>query len=100
MKASAVLHLCFGRGDDTVGNPHRAQISQIELFEFKLFQFESFELILLLKQGGVAGEDGTPAEGAGAPKVEAVEGESAEDEAEKEAARIAAVEEAEERPWH
>ena len=56
MKASAVLHLCFGRGDDTVGNPHRAQISQIELFEFKLFQFESFELILLLKQGGVAGE--------------------------------------------
>ena len=30
----------FGRGDDTVGNPHRAQISQFELFE----------LILLLKQ--------------------------------------------------
>ena len=29
----------FGRGDDTVGNPHRAQISQFELFE----------LILLLK---------------------------------------------------
>ena len=29
----------FGRGDDTVGNPHRAQISQLELFE----------LILLLK---------------------------------------------------
>ena len=29
----------FGRGDDSVGNPHRAQISQFELFE----------LILLLK---------------------------------------------------
>ena len=29
----------FGRGDDTVGNPHRAQI----------YQFELFELILLLK---------------------------------------------------
>ena len=29
----------FGRGDDTVGNPHRAHISQFELFE----------LILLLK---------------------------------------------------
>ena len=29
----------FGTGDDTVGNPHRAQISQFELFE----------LILLLK---------------------------------------------------
>ena len=24
------------RGDDTVGNPHRAQISQFELFEFVL----------------------------------------------------------------
>ena len=31
--------LGFGRGDDTVGNPHRAQISQFELVE----------LILLLK---------------------------------------------------
>ena len=31
----------FGRGDDTVGNPRRAQISQFELFE----------LILLLKIG-------------------------------------------------
>ena len=26
----------FGRGDDTVGNPHRAQISQFELFELIL----------------------------------------------------------------
>ena len=25
----------IGRGDDTVGNPHRAQISQFELFEVK-----------------------------------------------------------------
>ena len=26
----------FGRGDDTVGNPHRAQIAQFELFKFIL----------------------------------------------------------------
>ena len=25
----------LGRGDDAVGNPHRAQISQFELFELK-----------------------------------------------------------------
>ena len=25
--------LSLGRGDDTVGNPHRAQISRFELFE-------------------------------------------------------------------
>ena len=31
--------ILFGRGNDAVGNPHRAQISQ----------FEPFELILLLK---------------------------------------------------
>ena len=31
--------VCFGRGDDTVGNPHRAQI----------YQFELSELILLLR---------------------------------------------------
>ena len=31
-------------GDDTVGNPHRAQISQ-------MYQLELFELILLLKLG-------------------------------------------------
>ena len=30
-------HAClFGRGDDTVGNPHRAQIVQCELFELVL----------------------------------------------------------------
>ena len=34
-----VLVTLFGRGDDTVGNPHRAQICQFELLE----------LILLLK---------------------------------------------------
>ena len=40
----------FGRGDDTVGNPHRARISQFELFElillstiYKLFSIEQFE---------------------------------------------------------
>ena len=26
----------FGGGDDTVGNPHRAQVSPLELFELKL----------------------------------------------------------------
>ena len=39
----------FGRGDDTVGNPHRAQICQFEYFEpilllkFKQFPVERFE---------------------------------------------------------
>ena len=40
----------FGRGDDTVGNPHRGQIYQFELFELvllpkldKRFQVEQFE---------------------------------------------------------
>ena len=40
----------FGRGDDTVGNPHRAQISQFELSELSLwsklgrqFPIEQFE---------------------------------------------------------
>ena len=28
-------HPLVGRGDDTVGNPQRAQISQFELFELK-----------------------------------------------------------------
>ena len=43
----------FGRGDDTVGNPHRAQPSQFELFELvllmkldKLFPVEQFEATL------------------------------------------------------
>ena len=42
---------CLGRGDDTLGNPHRAQISQFELFELvlllkldKQFSIEQFEL--------------------------------------------------------
>ena len=46
-----VVHtVLFGRGDDTVGNPHRAQISQFELFELilslkldKQFPVEQFE---------------------------------------------------------
>ena len=29
-------HESFGRGDDTIGNPHRAQMSQFELFELFL----------------------------------------------------------------
>ena len=40
----------LGRGDETVGNPHRAQISQFELFELilllkldKQFPIEQFE---------------------------------------------------------
>ena len=42
----------LGRGNDTVGNPHRAQISQFELFELnhltglnKLISIEQFEPI-------------------------------------------------------
>ena len=31
--AAAAASQPFRRGDDTVGNPHRAQISQFELFE-------------------------------------------------------------------
>ena len=27
---------CFGRGDDAIGNPHRAQFSQFELFELTI----------------------------------------------------------------
>ena len=41
---------CFGSGDDAVGNPHRTQISQFELFELVLllklderFPVEQFE---------------------------------------------------------
>ena len=37
-----------GRGDDTVGNPHRAQISQFESLA-QISQFELFVLILLVK---------------------------------------------------
>ena len=39
-KAPPASHHCdavvFGRGDETVGNPHRAQISQFEFFELTL----------------------------------------------------------------
>ena len=34
-----------GGGDDTVGNPHRARISQFELFELKCLN-SSFDLTL------------------------------------------------------
>ena len=33
---STAQHAVFGRADDTVGNPHRAQIPQFELFEFTM----------------------------------------------------------------
>ena len=36
----------FGRGDDTVGNPHRAHISQFDLFELKSPNASFFELDL------------------------------------------------------
>ena len=37
----------LGRGDDTVGNPHRAQISQLELFElsFRLLELDKHKSI-------------------------------------------------------
>ena len=45
-----VTSTSLGRGNDTVGNPHRAQISQLELFELilllkldKQFPVEQFE---------------------------------------------------------
>ena len=37
----------LGRGDDTVGNPHQAQISQFD--RAQVYQCELFELIFLLK---------------------------------------------------
>ena len=36
MVATVVTVAVLGRGDDTVGNPHRAQNSQFELFELIL----------------------------------------------------------------
>ena len=39
----------FGRGDDTVGNPHRAQIYQFELVELKLSNLSFFGFVLVLK---------------------------------------------------
>ena len=35
--ASCVVRSCIGRADDTLGNPHRTQISQFELFELTFF---------------------------------------------------------------
>ena len=51
----------FGRGDDTVGNPHRAQISQFELFELmiwlnldKQFPVEQFEASRAIRGGSIS----------------------------------------------
>ena len=38
-------HLSFGRGDDTVGNLHRAQISQLELLELKFLNSSCSSLL-------------------------------------------------------
>ena len=38
----------FGRGDGAVGNPHRAQISQFELFELKYIWIRVFRAYILL----------------------------------------------------
>ena len=50
MSSYALSCALLGRGDDTVGNPHRAQIVQFELFELillltlaKQFPVERFE---------------------------------------------------------
>ena len=49
-EGAMVAGRCFGRGGEMVGNPHRAQISQFELFELilllkldKRFPVEQFE---------------------------------------------------------
>ena len=39
----------LGRGDDVVGNPHRAQNLSIPVFRAQISQSEFFELVLLLK---------------------------------------------------
>ena len=52
------IRICFGRGDDTVGNPHRAQISQFEPFELELLAIRDFRARFSLQQdlsGGAAG---------------------------------------------
>ena len=53
-----VIAAYLGRGDDTVGNPHRAQISQFEVFEFitllkldKQFSIEQSEAIVSQSTG-------------------------------------------------
>ena len=44
----------IGRGDDTVGNPHRARIAQ----------FENFELVLSFRADGLSQEYAVPPAGA------------------------------------
>ena len=39
----------FGRGDDTFGKPHRAQVSQSELFDLKVLKSSFSSLYFLLK---------------------------------------------------
>ena len=39
----------IGRGNDTVGSPHGAQISQCQLVRAQVVRFELFKFILLLK---------------------------------------------------
>ena len=69
----ALPHI-FGRGDDTVGNPRRAQIAQFELFELVLllkldqqFPVEQFEADSTLpsqrRDPGRALGSGRPSEG-------------------------------------
>ena len=45
-----MLLQALGRGDDTVGDPRRAQISRFEfLFRAQIYEFDIFELILSSK---------------------------------------------------
>ena len=51
----------FGRGEDTVGNPHRAQISQFELFRLilllkldKRFPVEQFEACRAIRGSSIS----------------------------------------------
>ena len=46
---SRARRLLFGRGDDTVGDPHRARNYKVEAFRAQISRFELFELILLLR---------------------------------------------------
>ena len=53
MKLLTCAHPQFGRGDDTVGSPHRAEISPFELFELvlllrldKQFPVQQFEAMV------------------------------------------------------
>ena len=47
--AGLLITTSFGRGHDTVGNPHRAQMYKFEIFRAQIVQFELFELIFLFE---------------------------------------------------